>query len=689
MRFLICFFSLVLISACSRNEFPPVDNQEYVDTSCTEEFGTVFIDCVANDWQLPSYYEMPIDGNSGREIYAHWEGKHSVDVRIADSDQVERNQILDIQYSRKRINALLRFHVSSKHGNPIDMRDFRDGKLVFDLRILNRAKASQFFINVQCGWPCKSTDREIPFADTDRWQQIVIPVQELVQSGLDLSRIDSAVNFFPQWNHMQGVHYQLDNIRWIKGNGDTSLPYAPERDWSALAHQDLQFIYQKLLANHPGAIDNDFPEFKTWLEQGYQEALAQISKVKTEGDFLTLLHWYIAGFADAHLSIHFSKSNRVLWPGFSIRKIGSALRIDGHAERWPEKVQDHEKVVLPPIGAQLLSCDGQNPAALLEEHVLAYQFRNFEIQAVHFQHAPALFKLNGIGKREPYKECDFLVDDQRYTFTLHWQSINQHHIPNSQTRFQQDYPHYSKLEKLADNIWWIYVPSFNVSKNLDAEKALQQTFSAIAALPADATLVFDTRFNGGGNSLWADRLTNAAFGEYYYRQLATKVWSQAHAEFRVSKDNVERTPEWRPEIKSGLQAALDKGENWWIQFSGEKLDQNIDPESLPEPTRKIVLVTSFHCASACLDFVDLLRSSPVVVQLGTETFVDTRYNDIDMPPLNLPSGLGTFNYPKKIYRKRMRGYNESWQPHVNYNGDILDTEAVQAWVLRLLDSGIK
>ena len=90
-----------------------------------------------------------------------------------------------------------------------------------------------------------------------------------------------------------------------------------------------------------------------------------------------------------------------------------------------------------------------------------------------------------------------------------------------------------------------------------------------------------------------------------------------------------------------------------------------------------MLVTDEHCASACLDFADLVRSVPNAVHAGATTSADTRYMDIAVEPL--PSGA-KLALPVKVWRHRPRGDNEPLHPHFPFDGDITDTATVRAWV---------
>jgi hypothetical protein len=94
---------------------------------------------------------------------------------------------------------------------------------------------------------------------------------------------------------------------------------------------------------------------------------------------------------------------------------------------------------------------------------------------------------------------------------------------------------------------------------------------------------------------------------------------------------------------------------------------------------KIVVVTSASCFSACLDFLDVLKLHPAVVQVGQPTGVDTDYMENWGWPL--PSGLAQIGYPMKVYRNRRRANNEGYAPRVKHD-DLSDSAALAAWIRR-------
>ena len=94
---------------------------------------------------------------------------------------------------------------------------------------------------------------------------------------------------------------------------------------------------------------------------------------------------------------------------------------------------------------------------------------------------------------------------------------------------------------------------------------------------------------------------------------------------------------------------------------------------------KIVVLIDRFCFSACLDFLDQLKSLDCKLTfVGQTTNADTIYMDVRR--VELPSKLGELQFPMKVFRNRPRGNNEPYQPDIVYEGDFNDTQKVKQWL---------
>ena len=103
------------------------------------------------------------------------------------------------------------------------------------------------------------------------------------------------------------------------------------------------------------------------------------------------------------------------------------------------------------------------------------------------------------------------------------------------------------------------------------------------------------------------------------------------------------------------------------------------PKSLV--TGRVFLLTDGACASACLDFADVVRRLPHVTHIGLPTSADAVY--IDNTESILPSGLAVLSYSLKVYRNRVRANNEWYEPAIRWPGGVMSDAAITAWIRQL------
>jgi pimeloyl-ACP methyl ester carboxylesterase len=87
--------------------------------------------------------------------------------------------------------------------------------------------------------------------------------------------------------------------------------------------------------------------------------------------------------------------------------------------------------------------------------------------------------------------------------------------------------------------------------------------------------------------------------------------------------------------------------------------------------------TGIADASACLDFMDLMRLRPGVGHVGQPTGVDTDY--MEKWGWTSRSGIIQVAYPMKVYCNRRRKNNEGYEPVVGRDA-IADIESLREWI---------
>lgn len=457
--------------------------------------------------------------------------------------------------------------------------------------------------------------------------------------------------------------------------------------WPDVAKTDLDFVYQTLKDNHPGAIDQQNPYFKAWLEKGYAVASASALNAASISDAKRALTRYAAGFGDAHLQIPFNQSaQRINWPGLVIGRSGIAYSVTGRADDWPS--------ALPAMGAALLSCDGRAPDTLMNEDVLPALYNTPELAAVKNMYLPQFFADTELAPHQ-YYSCVFSDAAGPKEFTLKWQGISRLAYSGHWDKANPAASKKSSITEVAPKTWWIHLPQFQPGP--DEETELKALIARTATFRGAELLIFDTRGNGGGNSQWGDDVLEGLYGAPYLDYLRDKQARGSYAEYRVSQANLDYNEkdlavlrrQFGPESSSArsqadlvarMKAALATGTPFLRQDVPGPA--KVLPTQAPAPlTRaRAVLVTDAGCVSSCLDFADEVRRLPGMRHLGQTTNADTVF--MEVRHVDLPSKLGFLVVAQKVYRHRPRANNQPLVPHLEYAGQIGDTDTLRPWVLK-------
>jgi hypothetical protein len=465
----------------------------------------------------------------------------------------------------------------------------------------------------------------------------------------------------------------------------------------AIARHELDAIHAILRDGHPGAIDDEHPEYRERIESGYRASMARLPEVREAFDAMSLADWYVARFQDGHLT--HSNGIRVGDPtvvnGWHVaRDEQGRVRVVAVLPDWP--------VPLPPVGAELSDCDGRSPERLVAENVLPYltpvSAAMRDLVTLNQLSRPAMAILRP-------STCRFrLADGELHVFAQRHESVGEDRMYELLTR---DVPAARRpsgtndMERLPDGTVWVHAADFK----LDAagEAHLETLVDRLEQIRAPRRIVFDARGNTGGNSGVGQRIFDAATGGLVFDIEGLDALPRVQAWWRVSPTTIRAldyrietarglfgadSPQARQEIgqQATLREAMARGDRWWLQGSGQPMltfaELRRRHAHLARVTAPVVLLTDSACASACLDFADLVRSVPGAIHVGETTSFDSVY--IEQGLLQLPSG-NALNFPLKVWRHRVRGNDQPWTPDIPLAVTGRDDSQVRADVLAALD----
>ena len=471
-----------------------------------------------------------------------------------------------------------------------------------------------------------------------------------------------------------------------------------DQRWQSLARADIEAVHDTIERSHPGAIDSSNPEFRVWMEDGYHEALSLLPRVYDYNSMLDAVRYYVTGFQDGHLL--YSDNARAArthnaplpMPGWKIDLVNSAYVVTKVWEGFPSE--------LPPLGSLLVQCDGQTPETLYHERIAPF----FDRRPLTVDKASIASMLTRPMLRgNELKQCEFNSPEAKTV------ELKVTYVPEpllkvfSFMHSAVGQPHRTNGFSFNEGVLWIRAANFSL--NQEDAKELDAMLPGIRRLKRVRTIVFDTRSNGGGDSSVGGRIFLAATGGLDYDLRGIEKLPRVYAQWRVSDVSIRTAAEdvihaktvYGPESSridsalafwDGLRRARSNGQQWYDQWEGSKWGYRVDRKEIVQRHGKlrsfsgqVVLVTDSHCASACLDFADLVRLVPGAVHVGKTTSADSVYIDIGW--VNMPSGNGLI-MPLKVWRNRLRGNNEPLVPDVSFDCDMDDDTCVQTKTLAVL-----
>ena len=476
-------------------------------------------------------------------------------------------------------------------------------------------------------------------------------------------------------------------------------PATPD-EWRAAASRDLDSIRDMVVQNTPIGAGVAGPDYSAWLTQGYGEAQARLPQVNDRSGYYYLLAGYVNGFHDPHLSLAPAQAlGAPRWPGF----IATRQR-DDVVVYW----RDPADANAPPLGARIISCDGQPLDTLIQREVYAFVI-DPRLPESHRRATPRLFLDVGNPFAPPPQACVFEMGGVQRTITLAWRAL-----PNPPAAFNAAYSDAGLgssatfgVTTPAPGVTWIGAPSFLP----DAQTApllgamMNEVATRAAEIRDGRAIVIDLRGNRGGSSDGGQRLAQGIFGaDYLARQPLANPGGAAL--WRASESNLAYWQEFarvlglqdNPSIRANAQAAevvrgmshaLIHHEPLWRQGAegspvGGGITQHRPHGTSPIPAHVYVL-SNGSCLSACLDFVDVVLQIPGVTLIGAPTSADPLLSDVRSEPL--PSGQARFIFAQKLMLGRGRAAMEYYTPDIAYDGPWTD-EAVRAWVMGVVNTRI-
>ena len=463
-----------------------------------------------------------------------------------------------------------------------------------------------------------------------------------------------------------------------------SLAAAAPSPWSQAAVQDLTAMHDLIRDNHPGPVDAENPGFSRWLDRSGAALLAQARNAGSLHDYQLVLRDYANGFADGHLGVVMKDTDPQLWPGFLVRADApdAPLRVSviGTGQDAPADIQP---------GAVIESCGGRPARELLEDRILRPLLNPHVPQRLQLA-SSWLMVADADARQDQWPGCVVSAGGRRRTVMLGWRPISPAALTRERVRSSGIDVSPTQLRQVGD-VWLISMPSFypqDAAATSRLQSLVTKVKSQASALHAARHVVLDLRGNDGGNDDWGFEVAEALWGKAAVDAVEADMPSTI--DWRVSARNLAAMQHDATSMTAQGQAA---GAAYFTKLAGrmrgafarrqifmrETGDPPVPAPHLVSPfLHPVYVLTTPHCASACLDVVDLLNGLPGTVRVGLETSSDTDY--LEVAEAELPSGHATLHYAMKVYRERKRGADVSYKPTIAWPGGDMNDASIAEWI---------
>lgn len=455
------------------------------------------------------------------------------------------------------------------------------------------------------------------------------------------------------------------------GTAEAAPPQQPTdaKGWSEAAVRDINAAYDVLYANHPGVYDKANPQFLAQLNRARQQALELAARVRDPAGYGWAVIRFGAAMGDGHVGVlpHITNIDHPAptWPGFVTAWRGSGLYVVG---------SEASGIVR---GAKVVSCDGVAVEQLVEQNVFRFRGERSREPGQWWAAAGAVFAPSSNPFVTLPKSCVFDDHGAIHAQTLTWGPLDKDSGVRQWIRQSEgDALPLGIIEKEA-GLYWIALPTFkpNEPQRSTYRDMVRQITERRADLLGARAIVLDLRGNSGGSSEWSRQIADALWGRRLVAATIAAYLKDQEVWWRASPENSayvrSAAEKAKAEGRRGtadvlaataklMQAALDKHENYYVQFT--TVAEPTDAPDVPALKTPVYVVVPGRCASACLDALDVFTRFANTKLIGAPSSADTNY--LDVRDQTLPSGLAVVTLPNKVYVHRPRKSGEFYTPAI-------------------------
>ena len=240
-----------------------------------------------------------------------------------------------------------------------------------------------------------------------------------------------------------------------------------------------------------------------------------------------------------------------------------------------------------------------------------------------------------------------------------------------------------------DQIYWITFPTFEIDSS--QREGFNLILKKLAGFRHKKAIVFDLRGNQGGNSEYGSQIIETLFGKRLVNYKNCIANRHVFVDWRASIGNLAHLhhlydkykSSWLRDVSEGVKLSLSQNLPYFRERSQTSCYSKGTMQPRNHSSPQIIAIIDSSNVSAALDFIDELKTlQPKVRLIGQKTNADRLY--MEVRSLDLPSGIGVFHFPIKVYRNRVRSDNQPYMPDVEYK-DITNTYKLQKFIIKIIN----
>ena len=231
----------------------------------------------------------------------------------------------------------------------------------------------------------------------------------------------------------------------------------------ARAARHLAAAHEAVTEMHPAILDKSASAFHAWHSIAYEKAKELLPQVHSIADENALLNFYFAGYEDAHVNGHVSRSPFAWMDISSPRWAGwlTKATLNGFEVVMSAGGDDY-----PPVGAHLLSCNQQPIDIFLKTNIAPYIDKRWNLLAAKDKSAEFLSVdtlYAHLLNRPNVSSCEFEIPSGNIkSFVFRWSEFG---AEDEKQSMKIRYPgyEYPSVREFAPKSYWVNVSDFKLN----------------------------------------------------------------------------------------------------------------------------------------------------------------------------------------------------------------------------------